>query len=100
MHAVQVCMLAQQALEAVAGKLPRQQAFRMLVDALHKEQLDGMGEAPIVQVHTAEPPDTTSFTGISWAQGTSVPKTDLLCAPLPYDCRYSAELCSLPGILQ
>ena len=48
-------MLAQQALEVVAGKLPRQQAFRTLVDALHKEQQDGMGEAPIVQVHTAEP---------------------------------------------
>ena len=65
--AAQVCLLAQQALEAVAGKLPRQQAFRMLVDALHKEQQDGMGEAPIVQVHTAEVSDTTTFTGTSWA---------------------------------
>ena len=59
--AVQVCMLAQQALEAVAGKLPRQQAFRTLVDALHKEQQDGMGEAPIVQVHPAELSDTTTL---------------------------------------
>ena len=57
-RAVQVCMLAQQALEAIAGKLPRQPAFRTLVDALRQEQQDGMGEAPTVQVYTAAPPDT------------------------------------------
>ena len=54
-------MLAQQALEAVAGKLPRQPAFRMLLDTLRKEQQDGTGEAPIVQGRTAAPSDTTNF---------------------------------------
>ena len=46
---LQVCMLAQQALEAIAGKLPRQQAFQKFVDALRKEQQDAAGEAPIIQ---------------------------------------------------
>ncbi len=46
-------MLAQQALEAIAGKLPRQQAFQKFVDALYKEQQDAMGEAPVIQAgHT------------------------------------------------
>ena len=47
-------MLAQQALEAIAGKLPRQQAFQKFVDALCKEQQqDGTGEAPLIQAgHT------------------------------------------------
>ena len=46
-------MLAQQALEAIAGKLPRQQAFQKFVDALCKEQQDAMGEAPVIQaLHT------------------------------------------------
>ena len=42
-------MLAQQALEAIAGKLPRQQAFQKFLDALRNEQQDAMGEAPIIQ---------------------------------------------------
>ena len=96
--AVQVCMLAQQALEAVAGKLPRQQAFRTLVDALHKEQQDGMGEAPIVQVHPAELSDTTTFTGIFWAERASILKADLLCALLPVDCWCTGKHCTLSGI--
>ena len=43
-------MLAQQALEAIAGKLPRQHAFHKFVDILSKEQQDGLGEAPVIQV--------------------------------------------------
>lgn len=50
---MQVCMLAQQALEALAGKLPRQQAFRKFLDTLREEQREGMGEAPIIQVSQA-----------------------------------------------
>ena len=46
-------MLAQQALEAIAGRLPRQQAFQKFVDTLRKEQEDSMEEAPVVQAgHT------------------------------------------------
>jgi hypothetical protein len=48
--AVQVCMVAQQALEAIAGKLPRQQAFHKIVDALRAEQKEDMGAAPVMQV--------------------------------------------------
>lgn len=47
---VQVCMVAQQALEAIAGKLPRQQAFHNFVDALRTEQKEDMGAAPVMQV--------------------------------------------------
>ena len=52
-------MLAQQALEAIAGKLPRQQAFQKFVDALCKEQQDAMGEAPVLQAgHNLITPNT------------------------------------------
>jgi len=47
---VQISMLAQQALEAIAGKLPRQHAFHKFVDILSKEQQDGLGEPPVIQV--------------------------------------------------
>ena len=80
-RALQVCMLAQQALEAVAGKLPRQPAFRMLLDTLRKEQQDGTGEAPIVLLTPRTSTDRL------WAQRAFTPSDEVLGTQPPHDCR-------------